>query len=178
MQVVSKRFRQSQIKAAVKVNDEMLRFYWLLGRDMDAKKGEYAWGSKFYTQISRDLQHELPDVKSFSPRNLLYMHQFYRLFPDIGIAQQDVSQFDTDSNLRPRDGVRVSFFHQKWREAFGFALFYNNISPLSGFDFFKNIFCRAIPFVQCHEEQMFAFRNHLWYHICRSSGEKDDEEAR
>ena len=25
---ISKRFRQSQIKAAVKVNDEMLRFYW------------------------------------------------------------------------------------------------------------------------------------------------------
>ena len=30
-------------------------------------------------------------------------------------------------DLRPRDGVRVSFFHQKWREAFGFALFYGEI---------------------------------------------------
>ena len=29
---VSKRFRQSQIKAMVKVNDEMLRFYWQLGK--------------------------------------------------------------------------------------------------------------------------------------------------
>lgn len=31
---LSKRYRQSQIKAAVKVNTEMLRFYWSLGRDI------------------------------------------------------------------------------------------------------------------------------------------------
>ena len=28
------RIRQSQIKAAIKVNDEMLRLYWDLGRDI------------------------------------------------------------------------------------------------------------------------------------------------
>ena len=83
IQDVSKRFRQSQIKATVKVNDEMLRFYWSLGRDMDSIKNKYSWGSHFYDQISKDLKKVLPDVKSFSPRNLLYMHQFYRLFPQI-----------------------------------------------------------------------------------------------
>ena len=31
IQDVSRRFRRSQLKAAVKVNDEMLRFYWSLG---------------------------------------------------------------------------------------------------------------------------------------------------
>ena len=31
---VSKRFHQSQIKAAVKVNDEMLRFYWHLEKEL------------------------------------------------------------------------------------------------------------------------------------------------
>ena len=31
---VSSRFRQSQIKAAVKVNNEMLRFYWQLGKEL------------------------------------------------------------------------------------------------------------------------------------------------
>ena len=30
IQDISKRFRQSQLKAAVKVNSEMLRFYWEL----------------------------------------------------------------------------------------------------------------------------------------------------
>ena len=92
IQEVSKRFRQSQLKAAIKVNSEMLRFYWILGRDMDAKKESYAWGSRFYNQVSKDLSDELPDVKSFSPRNLLYMHQFYKLFPDaLFVPQTDVN---------------------------------------------------------------------------------------
>ena len=91
---VSSRFRRSQIKAAVKVNDEMLRFYWSLGHDMEAQKDAYAWGSHFYKTISEDLQAELPDVKSFSPRNLLYMHQFYRLFPEAGIAPRPGAQLD------------------------------------------------------------------------------------
>lgn len=92
IQEVSKRFRQSQLKAAIKVNSEMLRFYWILGRDMDAKKESYAWGSRFYDQVSKDLSDELPDVKSFSPRNLLYMHQFYKLFPDaLFVPQTDVN---------------------------------------------------------------------------------------
>lgn len=37
---VSKRFHQSQIKAAVKVNDEMLRFYWQLGKELHDRKIE------------------------------------------------------------------------------------------------------------------------------------------
>lgn len=32
---ISKRFKNSQLKAAVKVNDEMLRFYWSVGQDYD-----------------------------------------------------------------------------------------------------------------------------------------------
>ena len=87
---IGKRFRQSQIKAAVKVNDEMLRFFWQLGCDMDKKKEVYPWGSHFYEQVSKDLKKELPDVKSFSPRNLIYMHQFYRMYPGmINVHQVD-----------------------------------------------------------------------------------------
>lgn len=92
IQEVSKMFRQSQLKAAAKVNSEMLRFYWMLGRDMNAKKESYTWGSRFYNQVSKDLSDELPDVKSFSPRNLLYMHQFYKAFPDVLITHQAEAQ--------------------------------------------------------------------------------------
>ena len=77
---ISLRFRQSQIKASMTVNSEMLRFYWSLGHDMDEKKNLYHWGSNFYEQVGKDLRKELPDVKSFSARNLRYMHQFYCLF--------------------------------------------------------------------------------------------------
>ena len=37
---LSTRYRNSQIKAAVKVNSEMLRYYWELGRDIVTKQAE------------------------------------------------------------------------------------------------------------------------------------------
>ena len=92
---VSKRFRQCQIKAAIKVNDEMLRFYWALGRDIEEKKSAYPWGSQFYSKVSDDLTGALPDVKSFSPRNLRYMNRFYRLFPNALNTKQVFSQLES-----------------------------------------------------------------------------------
>jgi hypothetical protein len=60
------RIRQSQIKAAVKVNTELLRLYWDLGRDIVARQMESAWGSGFFEQLSKDLLLEFPDLKGFS----------------------------------------------------------------------------------------------------------------
>ena len=61
-----KRYRQSQIKAAVKVNTEMLKFYWSLGRDIVALKAEARWGSKFFVNLSRDLKELNPKATCFS----------------------------------------------------------------------------------------------------------------
>ena len=41
---LSSRYRKSQIKAAVKVNQEMLAFYWSLGRDIVEMHVEDRWG--------------------------------------------------------------------------------------------------------------------------------------
>ena len=54
---LSQRYRNSQIKAAVRVNCEMLRFYWSLGRDIVLLKVEARWGSKFLKNLSADLKH-------------------------------------------------------------------------------------------------------------------------
>ena len=59
---LSLRFKQSQIKAAIRVNSEMLRFYFNLGADIVNKKAESRWGDGFFANLSRDLQNELPGV--------------------------------------------------------------------------------------------------------------------
>ena len=76
---LSKRYRRSQIKAAVKVNQEMLQFYWELGRDFVKRDAENYYGSKFYATLSRDLKEELPDANGLSERNLRYTKKFYLL---------------------------------------------------------------------------------------------------
>jgi hypothetical protein len=57
---VSKRFKSAQLKAAVKVNDEMLRFYFSLGKDINTRQHQNKYGSKFYEKVSKDLKKQMP----------------------------------------------------------------------------------------------------------------------
>lgn len=75
-----KRYRSSQIKAAVKVNNEMLRYYWELGKDIEEKQADNKYGSKFYATLSRDLRHEMPDVEGLSETSIRYAKRFYVLY--------------------------------------------------------------------------------------------------
>lgn len=96
------RYRQSQIKAAVKVNTEMLKFYWSLGRDIVTLKAEDRWGSKFFHNLSRDLKEANPSTTCFSPKNLLYMKNFYCMYqPYFEIGQQVADQLENDIFLTP-----------------------------------------------------------------------------
>ena len=95
IQELSRRFRQSQIKAAVKVNTELLRFYWSLGEDIVKKQVEKRYGAGIMDTISRDLQAEFPDVSGFSRRNLFYAKEFYLIYyQQLEKVPQVVAQFD------------------------------------------------------------------------------------
>ncbi len=87
VEALSRRFKQSQIKAAVKVNRELLAFYWLLGKDIVEMKAESRWGSKLIDALSADLRAELPMVKGFSATNLRYVKRFYALYVPLFQAQ-------------------------------------------------------------------------------------------
>ena len=91
---VSKRFRQTQLKAAVKTNSDMLRFYWSLGRDIVGMSEKNNYGSGFYKTISEDLKDIFPDIKSFSPTNLKYMRYFYEMYPEVSNRQLAVDDSD------------------------------------------------------------------------------------
>ncbi|WP_298614622.1 DUF1016 N-terminal domain-containing protein [uncultured Odoribacter sp.] len=72
---LKQRIRLSQIKAAVKVNIEMLYLYWSIGEDIVNRNAEAVWGKSVINQLSQDLKDEFPYMKGFSPRNLVYMKQ-------------------------------------------------------------------------------------------------------
>ncbi|MBE6470054.1 MAG: DUF1016 domain-containing protein [Coriobacteriaceae bacterium] len=95
VQELKKRYRRGQIKASVAVNAEVQRFYWQLGRDIVAMDAENVYGSRFYSSLSRDLIHEVPDAQGFSPANLRYMRRFYELFPVEGAIVPQVAEQST-----------------------------------------------------------------------------------
>ncbi len=98
---LSARYQHSQIKAAVLVNSEMLKFYWSLGRDVAAFGVENGYGVDFYRTLSRDLQKALPDAKGLSATNLKYMRRFYELYSNCSQVV-DNSHVESSSQNRPQ----------------------------------------------------------------------------
>ena len=66
---LKQKIRQSQIKAAVRVNTTLLELYWDLGADIVNKQIESVWGSGIIKQLSVDLRAEFPDMQGFSTTN-------------------------------------------------------------------------------------------------------------
>jgi len=82
-----------QIQSVVKVNSEILNFYWELGADIVQKQEIAKWGDGFIARLSRDLMSEFPEMKGFSLSNLKYIKQWYRFYnSDKKISQQVVGQ--------------------------------------------------------------------------------------
>lgn len=101
IQDLSKRYRRSQIKTSIKVNGEMLKFYWSLGRDIVAMKAESRWGSKFFKNLSKDLKEANQKATCFSEGNLKYMKNFYCMYqPYFEIGQQVADQFQNGKNTQ------------------------------------------------------------------------------
>ena len=80
IQDIKSRIQASQIKAAVKVNVELLKLYWDLAHLIVQKQKESTWGKGFIAEISKDLKKEFPNMKGFSPTNLLYMKKWYLFY--------------------------------------------------------------------------------------------------
>ncbi|MCQ2393219.1 MAG: DUF1016 N-terminal domain-containing protein [Kiritimatiellae bacterium] len=121
---LKKRYRATQIKAAVSVNSALIEYYWRLGRDISEKYSEFTkseiYGKQFFPQLSADLKAAMPGVAGHSPRNLRYCLDFFELyagrefFPHIvgkgeeKILQQVVAKSPTGFSLR-KDAESDSF---------------------------------------------------------------------
>ncbi len=77
---LKQKVRQTQIKAAVKVNVTMLEFYWNLGADIVKKQKNAKWGSGFLKQLSNDLMGEFPEITGFSEANLSFMRRWFLFY--------------------------------------------------------------------------------------------------
>lgn len=87
---VKTRFRQSQIKASIRVNTSMLEFYWSIGRDLVAMRAEECWGVGVVKQFALDMRQAFPDITGFSDSNVKYIKQWYSFYYERIIKSQQV----------------------------------------------------------------------------------------
>jgi len=82
LEKLKERIQSSQIKAAIKVNSELLELYWQLGEEITLKQKESNWGDAIIEQLSKDLTASFPGMKGFSKRNLFYIRQWYLFYKE------------------------------------------------------------------------------------------------
>lgn len=88
---LKEKVRNSQLKAAIKVNYELLDLYWTLGENIVKNQDQHSWGDAFIKSLAKDLQKEFPDMKGFSETNIKYIRRWY-LFYTKGL--QDVAKIE------------------------------------------------------------------------------------
>lgn len=95
---IKKRIRQAQIKAAIKVNYELLDLYWELGKDIVKKQESTKWGDAFLKTMSKDLQKAFPDLSGLSSQNLKHIRYWYKFYSQEGIGLQPVTLLENNTN--------------------------------------------------------------------------------
>ena len=86
---LKKRYRATQIKAAIAVNSALIEFYWDLGRDISAKYPGKKRNVTFFDTLSRDLQHAIPDADGLSSANIRYAYRFFSLYSYLPQVAED-----------------------------------------------------------------------------------------
>lgn len=98
---LSKKYRQSQIKATVRVNSELILFNLKLGEEINNSSFKKKYGNSFFKMLSNELARNLKDVRGFSPRNLAYIESFYILYKKIlqqVVAKLPSTNIDNNEN--------------------------------------------------------------------------------
>ncbi len=97
LQNIKQKLLKVQLKAAIAVNYELLRFYWDLGEDIVKKQSTTSWGDGLIKQLSRNLMNDFPDMKGFSERNIKYVRQWFLFYNRKNtIGQQLVAQLENE----------------------------------------------------------------------------------
>lgn len=99
---LKQRYRRAQVRAVVKVNGEMLNFYWELGRDICAMAKTAKYGDGVLKNVTLDLQAEFPGDFGLSLSNIKAARRWYKTYYQWVIKSQQPVDFFGDYS---RDGI-------------------------------------------------------------------------
>lgn len=71
------RIRESQIKAAMSVNQELIKLHWWIGSEIVKRQEAEGWKAEVIERLCKDIKSAFPGLKGFSRSNVFYMRSFY-----------------------------------------------------------------------------------------------------
>jgi predicted nuclease of restriction endonuclease-like (RecB) superfamily len=103
---IKERIQANRVRAALAASRNLLRVYWLTGRDIALRQEKDGWGSAVIERLARDLQAALPGLEGFSARNLWRMRAFYLAYQPTELLPHPVA--GADARLLPRVVAEVA----------------------------------------------------------------------
>ena len=100
------RVRQSQTKAMLSVNRELIQLYWDIGRQIAQRQQNAGWGRSVVDRLSRDLRSAFPEVSGFSASNLWRMRAFCLAYQKLAQPVRELAGQPSEAELA--QAVRVS----------------------------------------------------------------------
>jgi predicted nuclease of restriction endonuclease-like (RecB) superfamily len=105
---LKERILQTQVRAVLSVNRELVLLYWQIGRDILNRQQQRGWGAKVIENLATDLRKAFPEMKGFSPRNLKYMRSFAETYPDEQFVQEVLAQITWYHNIALMEKLKSS----------------------------------------------------------------------
>lgn len=96
---VKDQIQQAQIKASIKVNQELLLLYRQLWKQVLNVQSEAERGDKVIPLLAKDLKEAFPGMSGFSKRNLFSMRAFAEAYDEKEIVQTAVAQITWSHNI-------------------------------------------------------------------------------
>ena len=82
-----------------KVNEELIKMYWSIGKKLSEKARKSGYGDKYIDNIAKLIHNIHPELKGFNRRSLYRMKQFYEIYYDDQIVSPLVTQLSWTNNL-------------------------------------------------------------------------------
>lgn len=80
---LKKQVLETQIKATLAANTELIKLYWNIGKTIAGKQKLSAWGSNVIERLAIDLQAAFPGLGGFSRTNVFRMKSFFESYQKI-----------------------------------------------------------------------------------------------
>lgn len=98
--------RSARTRAALAINAELVTLYWRIGQEIAAREEKEGWGARVVDRLSADLKAEFEGMTGLSPRNLRYMRELAKAWPDEAMMQRVVARLPWGHNLDLLDKVK------------------------------------------------------------------------
>ena len=107
--------QQHRTQAVQAVQTYTNQLYWKIGELIIARQKEYGWGKSIVKQLSIDLNHNLGNGISWSPRNLWFMRQLVEEYSKVNQIDSELENIKVKRAVSLLENVKELVFNVPWK---------------------------------------------------------------